>query len=396
MSRDLEQELQRLGDAGETPSEQELRRMAREAASESRSLGPARGPRRRWAGVAAVAAALLAASALGVALGSSLTPAGSASMPARGLGFLPAPGWTIVQGETFDVPGATSATAANVPLHPADRPNALPARTIATLPARGVVIHVTFEARGDPARDVAFVRQSLPLQVEDARPASPSEHRLRAAVGGFNVDARIHYGRPTPTAAMVDSAQRQLSRLTVAAERVTLRAYPTILTSGPVTLSGTIDKPVAGEVVDIQAKDCGAQFFRGLAGTTTKGGGSFSTTIHPQISTTLRALWDGNASAPVTVWQRASVYLRTGTRGRLYVTAWGAEAQVFWRKKIQIQQRKAGQWKTVHTVPLTMEGNLGRTYFRLPVPRGTLLRAVLPRSQTKPCFLQGVSPVLRT
>jgi hypothetical protein len=81
----------------------------------------------------------------------------------------------------------------------------------------------------------------------------------------------------------------------------------------------------------------------------------------------------------------------------LYVTAGGANAgQVFWRKKVSIQQRKSGAWKTIKRVVLTMDGNLGRTYIKLSVPKGTLLRAVLPRSQAKPCFLPGISRTFRT
>jgi hypothetical protein len=131
-----------------------------------------------------------------------------------------------------------------------------------------------------------------------------------------------------------------------------------------------------------------------VTGTTTTGGGRWTVQWWgPHISTTLRAVWKDNASAPVTVWKRATVYLRKSSRGRFLTGAWGGGG-VFWRKHVLVQRRAQGAWKTVKKVVLTDSG--GRTYFRLSVPKGSLLRAVLPTAQAKPCFVQGVSPTLRT
>ena len=230
-------------------------------------------------------------------------------------------------------------------------------------------------------------------------PRAPSEHRLRAAVGGFNVEVRILFGRSRPTAGMLAAAQRQLNRLVVSAEQVTIRAHPTVIgSSEPVTLFGSVESRRAGEVVEIQARDCGQPFFRGRASATTIGDGTWSTIMYPHISTTLRAVWKGSASAHVTVWQRAWVILleSRSRRGWLRVNAGGGDSQVFWRKRVLIQQRRGGSWRTIKQVVLTMDGTLNSTYFRVSVPRGTLLRAVLPDSQAKPCFRAGVSRTLRT
>ena len=42
------------------------------------------------------------------------------------------------------------------------------------------------------------------------------------------------------------------------------------------------------------------------------------------------------------------------------------------------------------------ENTVRGTEFRLAVPKGRLLRAVLPRAQARPCYLAGVSRTLRT
>ena len=60
-----------------------------------------------------------------------------------------------------------------------------------------------------------------------------------------------------------------------------------------------------------------------------------------------------------------------------------------------IIQRRTGSWKKVRTVVLSGGSRFG-TPFKLSVPKGSQLRAVLPKSQAKPCFLAGVSPTIRT
>jgi hypothetical protein len=359
-----------------------------------------------------VAAALLVGSGLGFGIASSATPTGEASTPFEGFGFLPLRGWTVVQGGALGEDGSTTATAANVVLRPEDRMGGLPRATIGSLRRNGIVVHAAFTPRGDPSEDVRFAERTLPLSLgtmtfdsNDPLAASNglAEQRIRAGVGSYNVDARVFYGTRAPTRAMFAAAQRQLDRLVVASERVSIFARPLVIDQvGVTTLYGAIDRRVAGEQVDIQSKECGQSFFRGVAGTTTRSDGGWSLEYGPGITSTLRAVWNGIASPPVVVRSQATIDLaRRGASTKYYVSVRG-KAQ-FWRRQVQIQRRAGGSWRTVRTVTLTESGAppgvgwiVTWTYFRASFPKGSQLRAVLPESQAKPCYLAGVSRMVRT
>lgn len=195
----------------------------------------------------------------------------------------------------------------------------------------------------------------------------------------------------TPTAAAPDA--------------VTIFARPSIARDVPVTLFGSVDSGKAGEVVDIQAKDCGQQAFRGVAGATTGEGGGWSMEYVPLITTTLRAVWAGRESAPITIRQRARVAFSRppGWPGaaKAFRVSVVAKAQ-FWRKRVLIQRfdRRLGTWTTVRPVVLTETAAAGQfvrswTEFTASFPKGTLLRAVFPLAQARPCYLAGYSSLLR-
>lgn len=369
--------VERLWQAVEAPSAEELREVARQATTEpQRAEMPPAGRRRlrsRWAiGVAVLA--LLVGSGLGLGLGTWLTPSGDASRNVAGLGFLPERGWTVVQ-----------------------RGGPNPAATTAIASKGGIVVSVTSSPRGDPAEDVSYPVRELPLRVADARPsqAEPNRLELRGAVGGYNIDARVTFSE-TPSASARAAAQRQLDRLVVAAQRVTIAVRPAI--SSPATLQvtafGTIDSGKAGESVTIQAKDCGATFFRVFAGANTEAGGTWSTFIFPRITTTLRAVWNGETSNEVVFRQRAFLGLRQLSATRFSVgPGYGTR---FAGKLITIQRfdQRLGRWAKIRVVRVTGDG-FGMK-FTLRVPRGTRIRAVFPNSQAGPCYLGGTSPVIRT
>lgn len=364
-----------------TPSSDELRDLARRASAEPQ-LAEGRAPRRRrlrarWA-VAIGAVALLIGSGLGFGLGTWVTPSGTASRNVVGFGLLPERGWNVVQ-TAGPGPGATTATASR----------------------DGIVLSVTSTPRGDPAQDVGYGIRELPLQVADARPSSadPSRLELRAGVGGYNIDARIKLQRAAPSAVMLAAAQRQLDRLVVAADRVTMAVRPAISSraSGFVTAFGTIDSGKAGESVTIQTKECDNSFFRVFAGANTEAGGTWSTYIFPSVTMTLRAVWNGETSNEVTFRQRAFVNLYrqpgSASRFRVYV---GAARSLPTGKPVTIQRfdQRLGRWETVRRLPA--QQTPAGTRFTLRVPKGTRLRAVFPTSLARPCYLGGTSPVIRT
>jgi hypothetical protein len=368
--------LSRLWRSVAAPSSDELRHLARTAAERSQladTRAPRPRPRPRWA-VAIGAVALLIGSGLGFSLGSSVTPSGSAGRNVVGFGFLPDRGWNVVQ-TGGPVPGTTTAVASK----------------------NGIVLSVTSTPRGDPAQDVKYPIRELPLQLADARPSPGNPSRLvqRAGVGGYNIDARVSFGGRQPSAALLIAAQQQLNRLVVAAARVTIAVRPHISSphNAQVTVFGTIDSGKAGESVTVQAKDCGSTFFRVYAGASTEPGGTWSTFIFPNITTTLRAVWNGETSTEVTFRKRVFVGLRqlSATRfrvGLFYGTRFNS-------KLITIQRfdQRLGRWEMIKVVKAR---ETYATYFTLRVSKGTRLRAVFPTSQARPCYLGGTSPIIRT
>jgi len=348
------------------------------------------------------AAALVLGAGLGFGFATWLTPSGSATSSFVGFGFLPVKGWTVVQSGTVGATGAATAIAANVPLDPADRLGRLPSATIGSLPANGVLIFASFTTRGDPDADARFPVRALPLRLAGAVPVTPAQYQLRAGVEGYNVDARIFVGSSPPSPELLADARRQLDRLVVGAERVTIFARPTVLGDQAVQLFGSIDSGKAGEVVDIQAKACGQQFFRGVAGATTREGGGWSRGYFAGITTTFRAIWDGDASEQVIVRQRALVRLRLVPFSKQFEVGVVARTQ-FWRRHVVIQRfdRRLGTWLSVKPVLLTKQAAAGTfvwtsARFTTSLPKGTLIRAVFPLDQARPCYLAGVSPQVRT
>jgi hypothetical protein len=198
-------------------------------------------------------------------------------------------------------------------------------------------------------------------------------------------------------AAGAAAAEGSFQRLVVAPERVTLFARPTISGLGePVRLFASVDNGKAGEVVGIQAKDCGQQFFRGVRGGTTGPGGTWTDLYYPSVNTTLRAVWKGAASAPVTIRKRAGVFLRQRSAKTFSVVAGIGAGTYFERKRVLFQRfdRRLGTWTTVRQVVLTELSSRG-TRVAASLPKGTPVRGVIPLSQARPCYAAGYSPVLR-
>lgn len=401
----VKQILGRLGADTPALSEDELRWAARSAAATPRARPVTvrehglRGTlRRRWVGVAA-SAALLVGSGLGFSLGSSVTPTGSAGTNLVGFGFVPAKGWTVLQADLVS-PGVARAIATNIRLDPDDRLAAVPRATLESLPAHGVVIVATFTPRGDPERHFRFVARELPLSISGAERVQRSasldarlaQYRIKASVGGYNLRAEIYLG----SAELLATAQAQLSRLVVASERVTIFARPG-------TLFGSVDNGRAGEAVTIQAKDCGQPSFRVVAGAITVEGGGWSIPFGSGINTSVRAVWKNETSTPIAIREAPRVMLGKLSGRRFSVTVGGRKS--FWRKRVQIQRfdRRLGTWSRVRSVVLTetyvasgwSAFTRGGAKFRLSLPKGTLVRAVFPLSEARPCYTAGVSPAVR-
>lgn len=218
------------------PSEQDLRAMARTAASRSRPLPRPATSRGGLStrGLGVVALGVAAAIGLGIGLGTLLAPSGTAANAAVGTGFLPQPGWTVLQsGADATAERQSLAVATNVRLHPEDdargirASSGLPYATLLQLPPQGVVIVVLVTVREPYAwMDEEFPERELPLRVRDStrpilyavpvRPDRPlGQYQLRARVNGHYVDVQFYFGTPRPSSALRAVAQRQLDGLVV-------------------------------------------------------------------------------------------------------------------------------------------------------------------------------------
>jgi hypothetical protein len=423
--RRADEELARVWRRLPIPSDEVLHDLAQSVSSETQDpplAGRRRVRSRRWA-VAVVGAALLAASGLGFGLGSSLTASGEAGVNVVGFGFIPVRGWSVIQTGSLDGNAAAQAVAANVRVH-ADDASGAPDETLRSLPQSGVLLWTTFRPRGDESVDKGFPIRTLPLRLVDADPVSPFgdpsapsrlvRYRLVAGVGGYNIDTRVYFGSQ-PTAETRAAVQEQLDRLVVAASGVTLVVQPRVArdVSQRLTVFGSVESGKAGEKVAVQFKACGTSpgEFRDFLETTTRSGGGFSflelQPFGPAISGVFRAVSGDSTSADVPITYHADVSLRYPRGGR---TAVSVSARVsLWRRYVLLQRydRTRGVWVNVRRIRLTEQGGgispypgphpsfFGTETFRPGVPRGTQIRAVMPLSQARPCYLAGVSEVRR-
>ena len=363
---------------------------------------------RRAAVSAAVAAVALIALGVGVGLAVAPGEAPRRSGPAdyAGPGFLPAHGWTTVAEAWTNVAWAT---AANVPFRDRMSPGAVPEKTLRTLPADGIVLVASFSPRRAAGRG-QFPRRSLPLSLRDATVAAElglPRYRIRAATGGYDVDVRVFFGSP-PSRRLLAEAQEALSRLGVSP--ITITARPTVLASRispqyePLRLSGTIASREAGETITIQANECSFPGWRDVATTRTEAGGRWELSADQssglaQTRTTFRAKWRTATSARVTVQTRPGVNLGQTTRTRWGVGVLALRSFLDRIGLFQRYDRGRQRWTTVKRFRLTTKDSVPAgswTYgrFRARVARGSLVRAVIPRSQVKPCYLAGYSLLL--
>jgi len=187
-----------------------------------------------------------------------------------------------------------------------------------------------------------------------------------------------------------------------AATAVTLVVQPTTVSTSDqrMTILGSVGGARAGEKVTIQFKACGLLplQFRDAFETTTEAGGRFSLDeLRPfnlGVSGVYRALAGGDVSPEVSVQQRAGVSLRPLGARRFEVRVGGKVS--CWRRFVLLQrfERARGAWITMRRLVLT-EGHGTTRPFRPRVRKGTLIRAVFPLSQARPCYLAGVSPEVR-
>jgi hypothetical protein len=187
-----------------------------------------------------------------------------------------------------------------------------------------------------------------------------------------------------------------------ASQSVTMASrQPAVPGPHPASLFGTVGSDQRGEIVTIEAKNCGLSSFTEVASARTEAGGRWTLQYWPGVNTTLRARWKSAVSPSILLGQQAWVSLvRLANKSKFTVSVTGKFP--VWRKRVLIQRRLGGSWKPLRTVVLTEQiavgstgGVITRASFRMSLPRGTRLRAVLPRSEARPCYYAGVSDTVR-
>jgi hypothetical protein len=186
--------------------------------------------------------------------------------------------------------------------------------------------------------------------------------------------------------------------------RVDARFDPGIGTRN-ISFSGRVSSGAAGEVVEIQAKECGRnRFYRLIAGTRTLGGGSFAlpnqTGFGIPQNAYFRARWKGNYSnvvlvrVPLVVWARWNPRRRTV---RVSVTASSTGYSLRGRYVELQRDAGGGEWVTVRRARLSQTKPAGffATVFSVPT-RGLTLRVFAPDATGAPCFRAGASDTWRS
>ena len=185
-------------------------------------------------------------------------------------------------------------------------------------------------------------------------------------------------------------------------QRVTIFARPTTVAWAQIaTLYGTAEGAGHEDVVVIESKDCGSSFFRTFVELHPSSGGGWTTPVGTGITSTFRAVWKNATSQQVTIRQGANVQLARERSGGRFVVSVSAKRS-FWRKRVEIERRASGKWRPVRQLVLTDSVtstgvvSVSEARFRLAVPKGSMLRAVLTTAQAKPCYIASTSRVLRT
>jgi hypothetical protein len=185
-------------------------------------------------------------------------------------------------------------------------------------------------------------------------------------------------------------------------KQVVLEARPTKL--GPTQnafLTGGVASGRSGEELTLQTRECGLTTFRNVLQFRSAPGGRFQLEYSTGVRTDYRVLWKGAASAPVTVQQAPHLRL-TQRSARRFEIGVGSRGHM-WRKRVEIQQRVGSRWRALKTAFLTetftspgQSGVWTEGGFTLSVPEGSIVRAVLPAAQARPCYLPGSSNTVRT
>jgi hypothetical protein len=182
---------------------------------------------------------------------------------------------------------------------------------------------------------------------------------------------------------------------------ITLKAAPTTVTyGGATTLSGVLSTAKAGDAVTLQGQECGQGAFKTVATATTTTGGGFSAAVKPTMNTTYQAKQKGATSTSVTVKVAPLVAVKRLSRGKFKASV--SAAQSFVGKYVVFQRLRPTKWVTLKKVTLTTVATttaptqVSTATFRIKLPAGLRVRAILPLTQAGTCYLAAKSKAIRS
>jgi hypothetical protein len=201
-----------------------------------------------------------------------------------------------------------------------------------------------------------------------------------------------------------------LAAAAAAAEpQVTLTLNPRVVTFGAsdarsvVLLTGSVASRRANEDLMIEVKDCGSSSFVPFRAAHTDNSGSYHEPDAPPISRSYRVRAGNAVSQAVDVQVRPAIRFDQLGPSRYGVTTIALRFFRGARGRFERFNRATGKWVLVRRVTLQRQSaprGAGWAYsgarFRARVPRGTLVRFVLPRDQARPCYLAGFSIIFTT
>jgi hypothetical protein len=163
-------------------------------------------------------------------------------------------------------------------------------------------------------------------------------------------------------------------------------------------LSGAVASGRAGEDVSIEAKECGNYApFHEISGDLTTNGGAWLTQASLAATSQLRARWRGGVSDEITVQVHPWMTLTLSGPGRYFV--WVRAYDFFDGRRAVLERASGSKWVRVRTFTLHRRSSGGvassTARFRARVKKGTLIRAVLPKSQAGRCYLAGFTNTLK-
>jgi len=186
-----------------------------------------------------------------------------------------------------------------------------------------------------------------------------------------------------------------------AAEAITLAGSARVVTyGGSLLLRGTVANGSAAENVTISANPQAGKTVRSVLTVTTGAGGSFSVRVRPVVQTVYVASTAKSSSEPLAISVRPRLRLGLISRTRGIVRVSAARGFVHRYGLLQVWQPRRHVWVNMKRVRLTRSTVgisptiVSTASFRVHVRHGSRLRVLMPRNQTVPGYVYGVSNIV--